>query len=170
MLAFVLLILLFSLYKRNLLKSKLYVNIFIILATLITTAFVIDIAIYLLNINFMSHLVDGSRFSYTGDNHRYAIWIQAIKLWSNNMLTGVGTGVKFNHVPGAHHVLGFHNTFLNILTSGGIIGFILYLYLILLFVKKISDNTILSEYKMLQLVVFISLSYNATLFFVIYFS
>jgi O-antigen ligase len=169
LLAYGLVIIFFIFYKYNYVRTTFLNNIFIIILTLVLTLFIIDLAKIIIQTDLVSQFLGNSRLAYTGDNHRYEIWMNAINLWKENMITGVGMGVKFHNETHQDSALGFHNTFLNILTTGGIIGLILFIYLLVLFIKNNSNNNEVSKYKMLQLVVFVSLSYSATTFFVINF-
>lgn len=75
----------------------------------------------------------------TNGENRLVIWSSAIKAWQHSPFFGLGPG----SYSGEHVFGGFeaHNTFLQILTQGGIAGGIVYIALILKLTRKTLINT-----------------------------
>jgi O-antigen ligase len=75
----------------------------------------------------------------TNGENRLIIWSNAIKAWKHSPIIGLGPG----SYSGTHVFGGFeaHNTFLQILTQGGIIGGIAYLFLVSKMVNITYVNT-----------------------------
>jgi len=166
LLVFLFMIMIHIIYQFKILKFSFRNNILIIIVILILTIFSMDIAKFLINDTILSNIVSGTRFSYTGDNHRFLIWIEAFNLFKDNILFGVGIGFKFHDISSIHNNLGFHSTYMYVLVSLGIIGFLLFLLFLLFLVKENSFYSIINHYKFLQLIAFITLSYSATIYFV----
>lgn len=165
LLAYFIMFLVLAIYKLNI-KFTLKRNYLTLIFSLLLTILLIDLAPLIVNTGFVSDIVENTRYSYVGDNHRGIIWIEAFSIFREHIFTGAGIGIKFiNEESGK--ILGFHNTYISILISGGMIGFLFFLVILRLMVRRNFNNTILSQYQMIQLVVFISISYSAEIFFII---
>ena len=111
-------------------------------------------------------LDEGNHLLYTGSNGRDEIWFLAKERFLENPIVGAGfDSSKF--VIGNDHVLGTHNSYLEILLKGGVIGLSLMIIFILSIIKNmIKSNNLTKPYVYMGLAIVLSLSTNSSVFFV----
>ncbi len=81
------------------------------------------------------------RFNDSTTNGRYEIWQGALKMISNKTIFGYGVrNIEKNYIGGLNkqivHNANFHNIYLNVLVSGGILNLIVFLVIVSYFIYK----------------------------------
>lgn len=154
-------LILFLIFKAISFIYKAKINFKNLVKTLIVLTIFFFIIISMLKHSYFSDFIKNRVNSFSSGSGRFEIWINALFLWSENPIFGIGWyNFLYYNIEFFNRTNYVHNTFLEVLVETGILGFILYSTFHLLILYIIIRLIISNKNYMFLLLSYISIIIN----------